>query len=178
MMMMMAATQEEAKEKEEPRVALIAKRGPHSKWFDAHAARVAGPLLRASFGSGCSKATIRDMSVRFVATLTVAEEVVALALVTQTRKEGLLKVGGVCVAPGLRGRGYGTRLMERLPGLLQPTTLELELCVDEGTPTTARLRAWYERLGYEWRGTIVRPDGDEARMVHRISVGPTAVAVL
>jgi ribosomal protein S18 acetylase RimI-like enzyme len=68
------------------------------------------------------------------------------------------------VAFDLRGRKYGTRLMERLPGLLPPTTEEIELCVDEGTETTAGLRKWYERLGYKWRGTVCL-GGDEARMV-------------
>jgi GNAT superfamily N-acetyltransferase len=153
-------------------VALVAKRGPHSKWFDAYAARVAGPLLEAAFGLGCTKATVRAMDVRFIATLTLlsaAEDkkvVVAVALVTPTpEKEGWLKVQGVCVAPGLRGRKYGTRLMAQLPGLLPPTTKGIELCVDLGTETTESLREWYEKLGYEWRGCCGGCAVDEALMV-------------
>jgi ribosomal protein S18 acetylase RimI-like enzyme len=157
-------------------VTCTAKRGPHSKWFDAHAARVAGPLLLGSFGgAGATKAMIRALDVRFIATLSVAEEVVAVALVTPSLKEGRLKVQGVCVVPALRGRKYGTRLMERLPGLLPPTTKEIELCVDEGTPTTEALRAWYEGLGYEWRGTVCL-GGDEARMVRVLTVATPAPA--
>ncbi len=162
---------EDAAAAAEPRVALVAKRGPHSKWFDAHAARVAGPLLEAAFGLGCTKATVRAMDVRFVATLTttVAEEkkVVAVALVTPSLVKGRLKVQGVCVASELRGRKYGTRLMAELPGLLPPTTKAIELCVDEGTETTESLRAWYEKLGYVWRGTVCL-GGDEARMVLKL----------
>ncbi len=164
--------QHSSTEVEAPRVsvAVVAKRGPHSKWFDAHAARVAGPLLLDTFGVGWGKATMREMDVCFVTTISLSAlppasaEVVAVALVTPSLKAGRLKMCGVCVALAHRGRGYGTRLMEQLPGLLPPTTRELELCVDVGTPTTERLRAFYERLGYEWRG-VVRVDGDEALMV-------------
>jgi GNAT superfamily N-acetyltransferase len=89
---------------------------------------------------------------------------VALLSPSKTEKGGL-KVHGVCVAEGMRGCGYGTLLMESLPALVPPTTSSLELCVDEGTRETARLRAWYERLGYSWMGSTGEGEGRMLRVL-------------
>jgi ribosomal protein S18 acetylase RimI-like enzyme len=64
------------------------------------------------------------------------------------------------VAPNLRGRGYGTRLLELVcyEADEEQQTLYLEVQPDGswGSLTYDQLRKWYERYGFETFGALMR----------------------
>jgi hypothetical protein len=130
------------------------KPGHHSRWFDAHASKTVTPLFEEGFGRGACKADIRGLNIKYLICLSKREEeegvekTIAAALVEQ-KYSGVVKVHGLCVAKEHRCYGHGTLLMAAIPTLLPKVSTEvIELCIDTGRPQTARLQAWYTRLGY------------------------------
>jgi GNAT superfamily N-acetyltransferase len=83
-------------------------------------------------------------------------------------------VEAVATAPSAQGKGYATRLMRAVPGLLEAFDIAALSPSDEG---------WYARLGWErWRGPLsVRDAGlvvetpDEEVMILRLPRTPTAL---
>jgi ribosomal protein S18 acetylase RimI-like enzyme len=81
-------------------------------------------------------------------------------------------IQSVCVAPGLRGHGVGSRLMAFAEARILRETPNVFLCVSSFNPDARRL---YERLGYEVVGPLrdyVVPGHDEILM--RKTTGPLA----
>ena len=132
------------------------KPGHHSRWFDAHASKTVTLLFQQGFGRGACKADIRGLNIKYLICLSKKEadhnnsdtQIIAAALVEQ-KYSGVVKLHGLCVKTEERGHGYGTLLMAGIPTVLPKDTTEvIELCIDTGKPQTARLQAWYSRLGY------------------------------
>ena len=130
-----------------------AKKGPHSRWFDAHASRLVSPLFEQAFGAPVTKEDVRELEIRYVVTLALEDAtapVPVAAVLVEPKHHGVVKLHGVCVDARHRGRGLGTQLMRALETVLpQGTAQVLELCIDTtATAEARRLRAWYERLGF------------------------------
>ncbi len=70
-----------------------------------------------------------------------------LLLLERKAPPGVLQMDGICVAPGARGQGVGTGLLEALFGFAAEQGLKrITLDVIDSNP---RARALYERLGFQ-----------------------------
>lgn len=85
-------------------------------------------------------------------------------------------IQSICVAPGIRGRGIGTRLMNFAEERILLEAPNVFVCVSDFNPDARRL---YERLGYEFVGElkdyIIR---GQSEILFRKTIAPLSEFVL
>ena len=151
------------------------------------ASRIGDPLLERVFGYGFPAHTVGPTATARLAWINeagVTDRIAPVALLTvrtvvrariqddeeeedeydedededDEEEEFLFEVHGVCVDEAERGKGLGSALMRSLDRILGETRpVQVELHVDDATPTTDVLCRWYtERFGFAMRRRLSR----------------------